>query len=68
MIRYYCDHCGDVLTGAYNELDYDDTFMDPTTYRHLGIDCLLCDECYEERERLHLELDKQFLHLTDTAE
>ena len=62
MRKVYCDHCGkDITHASVNELDYDDCFL--LNDKRIGHGCELCDACYEERARLHAELDATFLHV-----
>lgn len=63
MIRYYCDHCGQEIECAGNELDYEDCFCDGE--RFVGEGCIMCDSCFDLRNRLHIDLDKEFFHLKE---
>ena len=61
MVKYYCDHCGEELDCASNELSLDELFRDGD--RWVGEDCIMCDDCYDLRQKLHMELDKKFFHI-----
>lgn len=62
MIKYFCDHCGKEL-GPNNtvELWNEDTlfFYDGD---FIGKDNILCNDCYDERIRLHIDLDRSFFN------
>ena len=62
MRKVFCDHCGrDITHESVSELDFDDCFM--LDEIRIGHGCELCDGCWEERQRLHAQLDADFLHI-----
>ena len=66
MIKVFCDHCHKEITNdKKNELTLEDCFWDIKTRKFVGPGCVLCEECWEERYRKHLELDVEFLHLKE---
>ena len=60
--KVYCDHCGcDITNKRINDLTWEDCFsLDGNL---IGDGAELCDECYNERERLHAKLDFRFLKM-----
>ena len=62
MRKIYCDHCGkDITHELANTLDFDNCFT--LDEKRIGYGCELCDNCWEERQRLHAKLDADFLHV-----
>lgn len=65
MVKILCDHCGIEICTCLNELDEHDTFYDIDKRQYVGKDKILCDDCYNLREDLHMKLDREFLHMED---
>ena len=67
MRLVFCDHCGkDITKSPKNEIGTDDCFTvrdEDGEIWFVGYGCELCDDCWDERIRLHAELDKIFLNL-----
>lgn len=67
MRKIYCDHCGKDITHEWaNTLDIDDCFL--LSEKRIGHGFELCDNCWEERQRLHAQLDADFLHVKEEAQ
>ena len=61
MRKVICDHCGkDITHEQTNMLNIDNCFLLGEEW--IGHGCELCDGCWEERERLHAQLDADFFH------
>ena len=67
MRKIFCDHCGkDITYLPMNEMMTDDCFTERDEdggIWFVGYRCELCNDCWDERHRLHVELDKKFLNL-----
>lgn len=62
MRKIFCDHCGKDITHEWaNTLDIDDCFL--LGEKRIGHGCELCNGCWDERQRLHAQLDADFLHV-----
>lgn len=62
MLKVICDHCGkDITHEQTNTLDVDNCFL--LGEKWIGNGCELCNNCWEERKRLHARLDADFLHV-----
>ena len=69
MKKSFCDHCGKELTGCgVNELAPEDCFWDSEEKDFVGYGRELCGDCWNERQKKHIELDKRFLHLSEKEE
>lgn len=66
MRKTFCDHCGKELAGAeINELKCDDCFFDDEIEEFVGAGYTLCEKCWEERERAHINFDMNFLNMVE---
>lgn len=66
MTLIYCDHCGKKISlFETHEITSSTALWDPENQTHLGLDHDLCENCWNERIRLHLRLDREFLHLDE---
>lgn len=62
MRKIFCDHCGkDITREPVSELSIDDCFL--LGEKWIGHGCELCTNCWKKRERLHAQLDADFLHV-----
>lgn len=62
MRKIFCDHCGkDITREPVSELSIDDCFTLDEKWISYGFE--LCNNCWEERQRLHARLDADFLHV-----
>lgn len=63
MTKIFCDHCGkEIKDNNINELGIDDCFFDKD---FVGYGCTLCGECWIERRKAHIQLDKIFLNIAE---
>lgn len=64
MSEYKCAHCGKDASPA-NRLWMSECFYDDDTAQWVGHGEPLCVKCWEERMRLHAQLDKEFFKVTE---
>ena len=66
MRKIYCDHCGKEIKGIeINELTCDDCYYDYETCKFVGYGYALCEKCWSERHRAHINLDMKFLNMVE---
>lgn len=64
MIQIFCNHCGKGIKGEeIKELTSCDCYVDAETGKVVGSGCTLCAQCMSLREKAHILLDKEFLHI-----
>ena len=66
MVKSFCDHCGRELQHN-NYLYIDDRDFPDVSYMEVKkfFDMNLCEECYNRRMQLHLDVDEVFFHLEE---
>jgi hypothetical protein len=59
----YCEHCGKEISGRnFCTLDFLQTFYSNKEFKRAGVGMALCMDCYNLRQELHYNLDKEFLY------
>lgn len=59
----YCEHCGKEINGKnFYTLDFLQTFYSSKEFKRAGVGMALCLDCYDLRQQLHYNLDKEFLY------
>ena len=59
----YCEHCGkEINSKNFYTLDFLQTFYNSKEFTRAGVGMVLCLDCYDLRQQLHYNLDKEFLY------
>ena len=66
MVKTFCDHCMKEIKGVeINELSTDDCTFDSETKEFVGAGYMLCEKCWDERQKAHINLDMKFLNIVE---